>query len=74
MPAIKTDQSTKLIIKVQTGVTESGKAKYSQRSFASINPATADDGLLTVGKSISELQKYPAGVIMRQDVCTLDEA
>lgn len=50
MPAIKTDQSTKLIIKVQTGVTESGKAKYSQRGFASINPATADDGLLTVRK------------------------
>ena len=74
MSAAKTDQSTKLIVKVQTGVTESGQAKYEQRNFSYINPAAADDGLLAIGKSLGALQSHSVGAVMRQDVYTLSEA
>ncbi|MDQ0202582.1 DUF1659 domain-containing protein [Pectinatus haikarae] len=73
MAAIKKDQSTSLIVKVQNGVTESGQAKYAQRSFASINPAASDDSLLAAGTAIGALQSHAVGMVMRQDVCTLGE-
>ncbi|MBB5336801.1 DUF1659 domain-containing protein [Pectinatus brassicae] len=74
MAATKTEQSTKLIVKVQTGLTASGEPKFSQRNFASINAAATDDSLLSAGNALGALQEYPVGAVMRQDVCTLSEA
>ncbi len=73
MAATKTDQSTKLIVKVQTGLTSGGEPQYSQRSFSSINPAATDDSLLSAGNALGTLQEHEVGSIMRQDVCTLSE-
>ncbi|WP_196594252.1 DUF1659 domain-containing protein [Pectinatus sottacetonis] len=74
MAVTKTDQSTKLIVNVQTGVDANGKAKYGQRNFASINPGVSDDVLLSTGKALGTLQSHQLGTIMRQDECTLSEA
>ncbi|TCS76700.1 DUF1659 domain-containing protein [Pectinatus cerevisiiphilus] len=73
MATVKKDLSTSLIIKVENGITESGKTKYAQRSFSAINPAVSDDNLLNAGTAIGALQAHTLGTVVRQDTCTLSQ-
>lgn len=71
MAVIKKDAKTVLAVKVLTGTTSSGKSKYAERSFSSINPAVTDDDLLTVGTAIGALQSHDVKFIIRRDTCSL---
>lgn len=74
MAATKKNQTSKLIIRVESGVNSSGAAVYSQRTFTHINPALSDDDVLNIGKVLGALQKYPVDSVNRQDAAALAEA
>lgn len=73
MAAIKTNETTKLVLKVENGVNANGTPIYSQRAFNKINPAIANDDLLAIGQKIGGLQEHTVGVISRQDNTELIE-
>ena len=74
MAVNKSEQAAKLMIKVQTGVNASGNPVYRQRSFASMNPALADEDVLNIGTTIGQLQKHNVESISRQDNAVLATA
>ena len=49
MAAAKKGQTSKLILKVQTGLNKAGEMTLSQRTFTNVNPALADADLLEIG-------------------------
>lgn len=67
MAATKSNETTKLILKVQTGTTDLGNPVYASRTFSKFNPSIADADLLTIGEAMANLQKYPLASINRQD-------
>lgn len=72
--AVKQNSDLKLIIKVQTGTTATGKASYSQRSFDNINPELSIDNVWDIGQKLAGLQKYTLGSVYRQDLAEITEA
>jgi Protein of unknown function (DUF1659). len=72
--AIKKDQTSKMILKVQTGVNAAGVAAYSQRTFANIDPALSDDDFLAIAKALGSLQSQTVGSIHRQDAASILQA
>lgn len=72
--AVKNNQECKIVLKVQTGVSSSGKAGYGQRTFSNINPAVTDDDVLDIGTKLAGLQAYPLGSIKRQDEAEIAQA
>lgn len=73
MATVKINETAKLVVNVETGVDEKGKAKYSQRSILALNPAISDDDARTIGSLYGGLQTYPVGSILRQSTATLAE-
>ena len=73
MAAVKTEAATKLILKVETGLTASGAAAYSQRTFGDINPELGTQDAYEVAAALAALQTYPLGAIIRQDSAVLTE-
>ncbi|WP_110954077.1 DUF1659 domain-containing protein [Anaerosinus massiliensis] len=73
MAVVKTSQSAKLIIKVQTKTNAKGEPVYAQRSFNGLNPAAADSEVYAIGTAIAALQKNPVEAVSRQDVAALAE-
>lgn len=74
MAAVKTNETTKLILAVETGTTAGGVPVYGKRSFADIRPSISDDDVLSVGTALAELQTRTLGKVMRQDTAVLVEA
>ena len=73
MAAKKETQATKLVLKVVTGTSASGKAITAQRSFTDVNPAISDDDLLSIGAKLGKLQSHDVSVVSRIDTATLVE-
>ena len=73
MAAVKANESTKLVLKVETGTKANGTPIYNQRTFTKINPAIGNDDLLAIGQQLGELQAYTVGAVTRQDVTELVE-
>ena len=71
MAAKKEDASTKLVVKVVTGVATSGKAITANRSFSAVNPAVTDDQMLDVGTKIGALQSHDVQAITRIDTANM---
>ena len=71
MAITKVDLETKMILKVQTGVTAAGKPAYAQRSLKHINPALGNDDLLDIGEAIGGLQSHEGASVARQDQANL---
>ena len=71
--ATKNNETSKLVLKVETGVAANGSAVYSQRSFSNINPALADDDMFAIGKGLADLQESPLGEIVRQNTAVISE-
>lgn len=69
--AVKKDQTTKLILKVQTGTNAAGAATYSQRIFAHVNPALSDDDFLAIATALGSLQAHEVGSVNRQDAAAV---
>lgn len=71
MAAVRAEETVKLIIKVQTGISDSGNPVYSARSFANINTALSDDDVLDIGRSLAELQECAVQAVVRQENAAL---
>lgn len=74
MAATRNDKKTYIRLEVETGMTASGQATFSTRSFENINPELADDDALSIGNSLAGLQTYPLGSVKRSDICKIVEA
>lgn len=73
MATVKANETAKLMVNVETGVGDNGKAKYSQRSIVSLDPAVSDDDARAIGALYGALQTYPVGSIVRQSTAVLVE-
>lgn len=74
MAVTKTALAGKLIVKVQTGVNNSGKPVYKQRIFTGLKATASDSDVYAVGAEIAALQHYTPVVIERLDHGTLISA
>jgi len=73
MAAKKDTQSTKLVLKVVTGMNADGKATTASRTFGSVNPAISDDDLLSIGTKLGGLQSHELATVNRIDTSSLVE-
>lgn len=73
MAIITKEAGTKLLIKVENGLTPGGKTAYAQRSFAEVNSAITNEDLYAVGSGIAGLQANALSAIQRQSTVTLAE-
>lgn len=67
MAVTKVPQTSRLAIKVQTGVNAAGNPVYRQRSFANIKTAAVDSDVFAVAQGIAGLQKDPVNGVSRID-------
>ena len=74
MAVSKVNETSKLVLKVETGTAADGSPIYAQRTFAKINPAIGNDDLHAIGKSLGNLQAHNVGIISRQDNTELIQA
>lgn len=73
MAAVKDQQKTSIILKVETGTAAGGSAIYSNRTFSKIAPAATDTNLLSFANALGALQIYPVGTVLRRDEAILVE-
>ncbi|WP_019551978.1 DUF1659 domain-containing protein [Propionispira raffinosivorans] len=74
MAAAKKGQTSKLILKVQTGLNKAGEVTLSQRTFNNVNPALADVDLLAIGTALGALQSHTVDSVNRQDEAQIGQA
>lgn len=68
-----TVETSKLILKVEAGLTKTDKTAYAQRSFANITPTLADADVYAIGQKLAGLQTGTVAAISRQDVKAFSE-
>ena len=68
-----TVETSKLILKVEAGLTKTGKTAYAQRSFANITPTLADADVYAIGQKLAGLQTGTVAAISRQNVKAFSE-
>lgn len=73
MATVKEKETAKLTVNVESGVDESGKAKYAARSITNLDPALSDDDARVIGELYGGLQAYPVSTIVRQTSAVLVE-
>lgn len=71
MAVVKVPQTSKLVIKVQTGINASGNPVYRLRSFQNVKSGAADSDVFAVAEGMAGLQKNTVISIARQDDNTL---
>ena len=71
MATQRTNITTSLKIRVESGTTDAGTIKYAARTISSINPDISDDDLLEVGQGLAAMQSNDVGDIKRSDIATL---
>ncbi len=71
MAVVKVPQTSKLVIKVQTGVNATGNPVYRLRSYQNIKAAAVDSDVFAVAQGMAGLQKNTVVSISRQDDNTL---
>lgn len=64
--------TSKLTLKVATGVGADGKNIYANRSIGNLAPALTDEDALAVGKGFAELQKHGLATVTRTDSAVLE--
>jgi hypothetical protein len=67
MAVVKTPDNSRLIIKVQTGVSDAGNPVFRQRSFNNVKADAADADIYAVGQAIGGLQQHAVSSIGRID-------
>ena len=68
--AVRNNEVTRLNLKVITGSDENGKDTIATRGFT-VNPELDDDTILSIGKTLGNLQSFPVEAIARQDSASL---
>lgn len=69
----KKDESVKLMLKVQTGFNEKGKAIIASRTVQNVNPAISEEDVYEIGKAIADLQMYDLKSVSLQETANLSE-
>lgn len=73
MAVVNVPQSTALCLKLQTGLTESGKPQYKTYSWTNVKTGAADADVYAIGQAISAVQKYPLAEVERRNLGSLQE-
>lgn len=71
--ASRISETAKLQIKVQTGISESGKAVIRTRSIGNIDPDLSDDNALSAAVKLGSLQTYDVKTISLVNTAVLGE-
>lgn len=61
------NEKTKLMLKLENGLTPTGQTKYTMRAFANINPEISADDLFSVAAGLANLQTHENNAVIRQD-------
>ena len=64
--------TSRLTLKVATGVGADGKNIYANRSIGNLAPALTDEDALAVGKGFAGLQKHGLATVTRTDSAVLE--
>ena len=67
------DATSKVTLKVITGVGADGKTIYKNRTIGGIAPTLTDADALAVGKGFADLQKHGLSLVMRTDSAVLED-
>ena len=67
------DATSKVTLKVITGVGADGKTLYKNRTISGIAPNLADADALTVGRGFAGLQKHGLSLVTRTDTAVLED-
>lgn len=67
MAVNKVPERSKLILRVEDGVSAAGKAIVRQRSFKGLKPEAADADVFAVAQALANLQSHTVVAIARQD-------
>lgn len=73
MPVIASKKDTVMVVTFQTGLTEQGSPKLSQRSFPNVKSSTADQDVYDVAVALYGLQDYPLIGVRRDNRIDLTE-
>ena len=65
--AVRTNATTKLILKLVNGTDAAGKEKIVQRSFAHFSDNLTDDQVLDLGTKLGKLQTSVVRTVSRED-------
>ena len=70
--AVKSDATSKIILKVTTGRDTEGNEIVKRRTVSHINPALSDDSALSLGTKLAALQSDTLASVSRTDSATLE--
>jgi len=67
------DATSKLTLKVTTGVGADGKTLYKNRTIGGVASTLTDVDALTIGRGLAGLQKHGLSQVLRTDTAVLDD-
>ena len=67
------DATSKVTLKVITGVGADGKTIYRNRTISGIAPTLTDADALSVGRGFGALQKHGLSLVTRTDTAVLED-
>ena len=67
------DATSKLTLKVTTGVGADGKTIYKNRMIGGVTTTLADADALAIGRGLAGLQKHGLSQVLRTDTAVLDD-
>ena len=67
------DETSRLTLKVSTGVGADGKTLYKNRTFGNVSPTLADADALTIGRGLASLQKHGLSQVLRTDMAVIED-
>ncbi len=73
MPVVASNKGTVMVVTFQTGLTEQGSPKLSQRSFPNVKSSAADQDVYDVAVALYGLQNYPLIGVRRDNRVDLTE-
>lgn len=69
--ATKTDETSRLSLKLLTGTDTSGKAIYKTVGFSNFNPVANDNVAVSIASGLAALQSHSLSTISRTNAYTL---
>lgn len=73
MATVRSSETKKIQVKVETGVTSGGNPTYSIRSLSNLKNDLSDDDARVIGSGYGALQTYPVSAIVLAETAVLVE-
>ncbi|MCX7781209.1 MAG: DUF1659 domain-containing protein [Negativicutes bacterium] len=67
MAVVKVPKASRLVIKVQTGISATGSPVYRMRTFRNVKPGAAEADVFAIGEALASLQRHPVSSVSRVD-------